>query len=114
TAIRFADTDHNPRTDPDTSWLPLIVTPPFPSYPSAHASAGGAARRVLEYVYGKSGFTVVLTSPTAPGVVLTYTSWDQITDDIDDARIFGGIHFRYDQEAGGEQGSSVGSYILQH
>lgn len=114
TAIRLGGTDDNPRTDPDANWLPLIATPPFPSYPSAHASAGGAARRVLEYVYGKSGFSVVLTSPTAPGVVLTYTAWEQITDDIDDARIFGGIHFRYDQEAGGEQGRKVGSYVLDH
>jgi len=114
TAIRFGDTDDNSRTDPDASWLPLIVTPPFPAYPSAHASAGGAARRVLEHIYGKSGFAVVLTSATAPGVVLNYTAWEQITDDIDDARIFGGIHFRYDQEAGADQGRKVGSYILDH
>lgn len=81
TAIRSGDTDGNPNTDPDVAWLPLIVTPPFPTYPSAHASAGGAARRVLERLYGKDGFSVTLTSPTAPGVVLHYTAWKQITDD---------------------------------
>ena len=113
TAIRVADTDGNPNTEPNTSWLPLITTPPFPSYPSAHASAGGAARRILERSYGKDGFQITLTSPTAPGVVLHYTAWKQITDDIDDARIFGGIHYRYDQEGGAKQGWNVGSCILE-
>jgi len=113
TAIRAADTDGNPNTEPDAAWLPLITTPPFPSYPSAHASAGGAARRILERVYGKDGFLITLTSPTAPNVTLYYTAWKQITDDIDDARIFGGIHFRYDQEGGAQQGWNVGSYILE-
>jgi hypothetical protein len=113
TAIRAGDTDGNPKTEPDTAWLPLIATPPFPSYPSAHADAGGAARRILERVYGKDGFQVTLTSPTAPGVVLHYTAWKQITDDVDDARVFGGIHYRYDQQAGAQQGWQVGSFILE-
>ena len=113
TAIRAADIDGNPNTQPNAGWLPLITTPPFPSYPSAHASAGGAARRILERTYGKDGFSVTLTSPTAPGVVLHYTAWQQITNDIDDARIFGGIHYRYDQEGGAQQGWQVGSYILE-
>jgi len=45
-------------------------------------------------------------------VTLYYTAWKQITDDIDDARIYGGIHFRFDQEEGARQGRSVGAYIL--
>ena len=113
TAIRAADTDGNTNTEPNTGWVPLITTPPFPSYPSAHASAGGAARRILEHLYGKDGFLITLTSPTAPNVTLYYTAWKQITDDIDDARIFGGIHFRYDQEGGAQQGWKVGSYIFE-
>jgi hypothetical protein len=44
TAIRAGDTDGNPRIVPDPNWLPLITTPPFPSYPSARDRAGGAAR----------------------------------------------------------------------
>ena len=113
TAIRAADTDGNTNTEPNTGWVPLITTPPFPSYPSAHASAGGAARRILERLYGKDGFLITLTSPTAPNVTLYYTAWKQITDDMDDARIFGGIHFRYDQEGGAQQGWKVGSYIFE-
>ena len=46
--------------------------------------------------------------------MLNYTSWDEITDDIDDARIYGGIHFRFDQEMGALQGRHVGSFILEN
>jgi hypothetical protein len=113
TAIRAGDTDSNKKTDADPTWLPLIATPPFPSYPSAHASAGGAAREVLEDVYGERGLSITLTSPTAPGVVLNYASWEQITDDIDDARVYGGIHYRFDQTAGALQGRRVAKYILK-
>ena len=114
TAIQAGHTDRNPGTAPDPTWLPLIGTPLFPSYPSNHASGSGAARRVLEHVYGKDGHAITLTSPRVPGVVLEYTAWEQITDDIDDARIYGGIHFRFDQEAGSRMGRRVGSYILRN
>ena len=69
---------------------------------------------MLERVFGKHGHAITLTSPWLPGVVLNYTAWEQITDDIDDARIYGGIHFRFDQEAGAHQGRQVGKYILRH
>jgi hypothetical protein len=114
TAIRAGDKDKNQKTDPDLNWLSLVFTPPFPSYPSGHAGFGGAARRVLEDVYGAGGHSITLTHPQVPGVVLRYTRWKQITDDIDEARIFGGVHYRFDQEAGASQGRQVGSYILRH
>ncbi len=114
TAIRAGDTDDNHKTDPDPSWLPLIATPPFPSYPSAHATLGGAARKVLEKVNGKSQHSITLTTPALPGVVLNYSTWKEMTDDIDDARVFGGIHYRFDQTAGTLQGRRVGTYILQN
>ncbi len=114
TAIPVADVDGNPETDPDPSFKPFITTPCHPSYPSAHASLGHAARKVLERVYGKGPHAIEFASPAVPDVRLRYGSLQEITDDIDDARIYGGIHFRFDQEAGGRQGRRVGSYILQH
>jgi hypothetical protein len=114
TAIRAGGTDGNKKTYPDPTWLPLIITPPHPSYPSGHASSSYAARQVLERVYGKDGQFITLTSPLVPGVVLNYTAWEQITDDVDDARIYGGIHYRFDQEAGARQGRHVGRYILRN
>ena len=114
TAIRLGHTDGNRHTDADPTWTPFVFTPPFPSYPSGHASFGGAARRVLERVFGKDGHTITLATPEVPDVVLHYASWKQITDDIDDARIYGGAHYRFDQEEAARQGRKVGRYVLRH
>jgi hypothetical protein len=58
--------------------------------------------------------SITLTSPALPGVILNYTRLQEITDDIDDARVYGGIHFRFDQEAGGRMGRQVGEYVYHH
>src|SRR5262245_58061853 len=99
TAIRNGDLDGNSLTYGDSDWLPLVATPALPGYPSAHATLSGAARAVLQRTFGKDGHAVTLTIPALPDIVLAYTAWDEITDDIDDARVYGGIHFRFDQEA---------------
>ena len=113
-AIREGTLDYNKWTEADGGWSPLIATPAFPSYPSAHATLSNAARTVLERVFGKHDLAISLSSPRAPGIVLNYTEWKQICDDIDDARIYGGIHFRFEQEAGSHQGQDVGHYILDN
>lgn len=114
TAIRAGDTDGNERTIADTDYVPFLPTPCFPSYPSAHASGSYAGRSILERVWGGGGHSIVISHPAVPGVVVHYTSLKQITDDIDDARIYGGIHFRFDQEAGAKQGRRVGQYVYAH
>ena len=114
TAIRAGDTDGNPNTEPNLAFTPLITTPPFPSYPSAHASASYGAREVIERLFGCQPYPITLSSPGIPTIVLHYTKLGEITDDIDDARVYGGIHFRYDQEAGGRQGQRVGSFVFSH
>ena len=111
TAIRAGDTDGNPQTDVDPAFTPFITTPAFPSYPSAHASASYAAREVLERIYGRGPHSITLSNPALPGMTLNYSTFHQITDDIDDARVYGGIHFRFDQEAGALQGQHVGRYV---
>jgi hypothetical protein len=113
-AIRGAGQDGNHKTEADGGWFPLITTPAFPSYPSAHATLSTAARTVLERVLGKHDLAITLTSPRAPSIVLNYTNWKQITDDVDDARVYGGIHFRFEQEAGSHQGREVGRYVLRN
>jgi hypothetical protein len=112
TAIRSGDDDGNPRTDPDGSFAPFILTPCFPSYPSAHASASYAARRVVQEIWGAAGHSIDLLVPSL-NLSLAYSTLKQITDDIDDARVFGGIHFRFDQDAGARQGWRVGDYVYQ-
>ena len=98
----------------DTGWIPYIVAPCFPSYSAAHASLSGAAREVLERLYGRRHHFIVLSSPMVPGVVLQYEAFEEITRDITDARVYGGIHFRYDMEEGGKQGREVGKYVYRH
>jgi hypothetical protein len=114
TAIHAADTDGNPSTEPDPAWQPFVLTPCFPSYPSAHASASNAARRIAEKIFGSGPHDITLSHPGIPDVTLHYTSFEQITEDIDDARVYGGIHFRFDQEAGGDLGRRVGSYVYKN
>lgn len=113
-AIRRGDEDGNHLTEPDPTWTPLIATPTHPSYASGHAAVSGAPRLILERLLGTHGQNLTLTHPSLPGLVLNYTSWKEITDDISDARVYGGIHFRFDQEAGALQGRKVGNYLLRH
>jgi hypothetical protein len=114
TAIHSGDLDGNPRTEGDPDFVPFITTPCFPSYGSAHAAASYAARRIAEAFFGEDCWSVTLASPAVPGVVLHYDSFEEITSDIDDARVYGGIHFRFDQRAGARQGRRIGGFVLRH
>jgi hypothetical protein len=114
TAIRAGATDGNPNTEADGGWTPFITTPAFPSYPSGHGCASGAARRIAELLFGNGGHSITLSRPNVPGVVLHYTTFRAITDDVSDARVYGGIHFRFDQDEGGRLGRRVGTYVYNH
>ena len=113
TAIVAGGSDGNGRTQPDASYAPLVPAPCHPSYPSGHAATSGAAREVLERTFGARGHRIVVTQPAMPGVKLEYSTLEEITDDIDDARVYGGIHFRFDQKGGAEQGRNVGAYVFR-
>lgn len=113
TAIQAGNLDGNRRTQRVANWQPLSYTLPFPSYPSGHASFAGAAVYILEHLLGKNDHAIVLANTALPELVLHYSSWNEIANDIDDARVFGGIHFRFDQSAGARQGRHVGAFILQ-
>lgn len=114
TAIHEGDADGNSQTVGEPIWAPFVVTPCFPSYPSNHGSAGNAAAEVLRRIYGEAGHSITLTNPAVPAIALQYTSFRQITDDISDARVFGGIHFRSDQEAGADLGRAVGTAVYKN
>jgi membrane-associated phospholipid phosphatase len=114
TAIRAGDTDGNPKTEADPSFLPFIVTPCFPSYPSNHGSGGNAGAEVMRRLYGEAGHMITLSNPAVPNITLQYTRFKQITDDISDARVYGGIHFRTDQDAGAILGRAVGTAVYKN
>ena len=114
TAILMAQTDGNDATDADASFTPLIVAPCFPGYPSAHATLSNAAREVLERLYTARRRSLILSNPAVAGITLRYTKLKEITEDIDDARVYGGIHFRFEQEAGADLGRRVGEYLYKN
>ena len=114
TAIHDAAADGNARTDPDPAYAPYILTPCFPSYPSNHGSGSNGASEVMRRVFGDGGHDITIANPAVPGLTFHYTRFSQITDDISDARIFGGIHYRFDQEAGTELGTDIAKYVYKH
>jgi len=114
TAIHAGDTDGNPRTVGDPSFVPFVTTPCFPSYPSNHGSAANSASEVLKRIYGEGGHSITLSNPAVPDIVLQYSTFKQITDDISDARVYGGIHFRTDQDAGARLGKAIGNAVYKH
>lgn len=113
TAIHGGDTEGNLKTNPDPSFVPFITTPCFPSYPSNHGSASNGAAEVLRRIYGEGGHSITLSNPAVPDIVLQYTTFKQITDDISDARVYGGIHFRTDQVAGESLGRTIGTAVYK-
>jgi hypothetical protein len=114
TAISSAIDDGNPETTPDPGFTPFLPTPCHPSYPSAHAASSFAAREILERIFGMGGHFIKLSTAALPGVELRYTRLNQVTRDINDARIYGGMHYRFDQQAGARQGRRVGAYVIEH
>ena len=114
TAINAVHASAAGQDRPASAFRPFIVTPCHPSYPSAHAAAAYAAREVLRRIYGRTGHVIDLSVASLPDVRLHYTSLAEITGDIDDARVFGGIHFRFDQRAGARQGRRLGAYAYKH
>ena len=116
TAIRLGATDGNGKTAEDVAWTTFWPTPCFPSYPSNHASGSGAALETMRRIYGAAGHDIALSATIAVigPTTLQYTQLQKIADDIDDARVYGGIHFRFDQVAGGRLGREVATYVYKN
>jgi hypothetical protein len=93
-AIQRADTDGNPATTPDATWLPLI-TGNHPEYASGHACITAAVSTSLEQYFGTD--RVELTLPglvPLGGPARTYQDLDDLVEDVENARVWGGLHFR--------------------
>lgn len=114
TAIHEGESDGNPKTSADGSFVPFVSTPCFPSYPSNHGSGTGAGAEVSRLLYGESGHSITISNPAVPNVVLRYSSFQQIINDVSDARVYAGIHFRTDQQAGTRLGISVARGVYRH
>ena len=113
TAIQLADTDGNPATAVDPSWTPLIVTPPHPDYVSTHSALTAAAIAVLSHYFGKHS-SFVVDSEFSPGVVRSFDDFPSAQVELNNARVYGGIHFRTACEDGETLGTAVGRFVLRN
>ena len=109
TAIQEAGTDPNPNTSPDPSWEPFIAsgTPPYPDWVSGYSGITGAFTTALATTLGTSDLDLTLISTAVPGATRSYDSPDALNQDVVDARIWLGIHFRSSDTAGISMGQQV-------
>jgi hypothetical protein len=112
TAIREADTDGNPRTEPDAGWLPLIANPPYPEHPSGHTGLSGSIVKTLQQFFGTD--KVAWSDTNNAGLTRSFTRFSQAIDEIVDARVWSGIHFRSADEQGERIGKQVARYREEH
>jgi len=115
TAIRNGDNDGNPATDIEATWQPLANTPMHPEYPCAHCIQSGSVAGVVKAVFGSTEIPeIAMTSPTAPGVTRRWTNMTALTEEIANARIWSGFHYRFSTRVGTEMGYQIGEYAVKN
>jgi len=112
TAIRNADLSQNPATPRDASWQPLGETPMHPEYPCAHCISASAVADVLRAVVGDEVGEIAVTSSTAPGVTRRWTRLSDYADEVSNARVWAGFHYRFSTEVGKEMGRKIGELTV--
>jgi membrane-associated phospholipid phosphatase len=124
-AIRKASTDGNAATLEDGDWTPLLNTPSFPSYTSGHSTFSGAAAAVLTSLFGADfefttsadrGSTGIWPPPDdVTGLaVRSFASFEAAAAEAGISRVYGGIHFNFDNSAGLVAGKAVGQFVIDH
>jgi hypothetical protein len=119
-AIRQADQDGNSATQVDADWLPLIATPPFPTYTSGHSTFSGAAATVLTNLFGdqlaftsrRDSHSGSTQTPPSTIEVRHFTNFHDAASEAGESRIFGGIHYRFDSTAGISSGNALAQSIV--
>lgn len=99
------------KTPADTAWMPLVDAPMHPEYPCAHCINSAAVSTVLQALLGEPG-TLVMTSPTLPGVERRWTRLADYSTEVSNARIWSGVHYRFSTEVGARMGRAVGEFVV--
>ncbi|MFN7966982.1 MAG: vanadium-dependent haloperoxidase [Acidobacteriota bacterium] len=113
TAIRLADIDGNELTQADPSWEPLLTTPPFPSYTSGHSTFSGTAATVLARFFRRDDIAFETGSDGLPGVTRRFAGFWAAAEEAGQSRIFGGIHYQFDNTDALEAGRALGEWVWQ-
>ena len=116
TAIRNADADNNPGTQHDPAWVPLIGTPNFQEYPCGHCTVAAAIGEVMKAESGlPDSAGVVVGSLMNPNAAIQHVaSWDEWVRQVSDSRMYGGVHYRFSNEAGEEVGRKAALHVLSN
>ena len=109
TAIRRGDADTHPKTEADPGWQPLAVTPNFPEYPSGHACASAAAAHTIEGFFQHD--VVIPARNVVSGEERVYRRAALLVDEVIEARMLLGVHFRSADEDGAEIGRKIARQI---
>src|SRR5262245_26760004 len=114
TAIRNGDIDNNPATDREATWQPIDNTPMHPEYPCAHCIVSGTLAGVVKAALGSEDIPeIAITSTTAPGITRRWKNMTTFTDEVANARVWAGIHYRFSTRAGTEMGRAIGDYVVK-
>ena len=116
TAIRGGDTDGNSHTEADLNWIGLVVTPNHPEYPAAHGCFSGASTNTLRFFFGTDSFDFTIDSQIAglTNPVRSFDSFSQALNEVLDARVYGGMHYRNSTAAGARIGKQVSHNVTRH
>jgi PAP2 superfamily len=114
TAIRNGDMNDNPKTERDPTWQPIDNTPMHPEYPCAHCIGSAALAAVVEALFGTADIPeVAMTSSTAPGVTHRWTNLRSYADEVANARIWAGFHYRFSAQVGQDMGRKIGVHVVK-
>ena len=114
TAIRNGDIDGNDATERDESWVPFIETPMHPEYPCAHCITSGAVGTVLKAEIGQEPTPVLTTSSHAAGdAIRSWTNVDEFMQEVANARIYDGVHYRNSGTVGTDMGRRIAQMAIE-
>jgi PAP2 superfamily protein len=114
-AIRNGNLDGNDATVGDPGWEPLFPTPPHPEYLSGHSTNSSAMAAILAFLFGDNpGVPIVAISPTNPGFPRQWATFSEGVEEVIDARIYAGIHYRTSDEVGARVGRQVARFVIKH
>jgi hypothetical protein len=121
TGIPLGDVDGNEMTDADPDWEPLLPTPPFPAYTSGHSTFSGGSAELLELFFNDDGIAVAVRTPKPPiwpqqiaRSVHHFNSLREAAKEAGQSRIYGGIHWQYDNVEGLESGRDLANFVFDN
>ncbi|HKR58590.1 MAG TPA: vanadium-dependent haloperoxidase [Pyrinomonadaceae bacterium] len=111
-AIQRGAEDGNDSTAPDPTWAPLFATPRHPDYASGHATNSSAIATILQLIFGDEPGVPI--NSTITGITRQWSTFSEGVDEVIDARVYSGIHFRTADEVGSRQGGQVAHFVWTH